>query len=401
MGGSFMQWAEGVAAEVGTPFFVYHPEATPRVIAQMSDGMREWGPGRVAYSVKTNPLGVLLQDVRAAGAWAEVVSNEEFRHARRAGYEPGEIVFNGPLKAAGIDGEALRCAILNVDGLEELDVLEQAAHQEERVVRVGLRVCPPKTGASWSRFGLSVETGEFDQAFRRVKDSRWLALSGLHLHLGTQVPGRRPYLVGVHTLRELWRDYGLGKDLFLDLGGGFAFAHDGKGGGEDWTAFFGELAGQWPTPRPFLLVEPGRVAAGPALTLVSRVIARKQRPGEPTIVVTDGGTNHNVMGAFFEHDWSFAETEEEPFDRGSYRLCGPLCMEDDVMSGERFGPLPKRGALAVMRNAGAYSLTLARSFIQPTPPVVGRVGADVEVLVPRADYGSALGNLVAINPSLS
>ena len=389
---SFLQWAEAVAAEVGTPFFIFHPEETTRVLSEMSAGLRSWGQGHVAYSVKTNPLGPLLGAVQASGAWAEVVSNEEFRYARQAGFEPEQIVFNGPLKAAGIDREALRSAVINVDGLEELGVLERTAQEEERIARIGLRVCPPKTGASWSRFGLSVEAGEFDRAFKRVEHSPWLSLSGLHLHLGTQVPGQRPYLIALYKLRELWNEYDISDDLFLDLGGGYAFAHDGTQKNRDWSTFFGELGDQWGSGRPPLIVEPGRIAAGPALTLVSRVLAHKQRPGEPTIVVTDGGTNHNVMGAFFEHAWEFSETEALPVSPGSYRLCGPLCMEDDVMSGERPGPRPKQGALAVMRNAGAYSLTLARSFIQPTPPVVKRVGDQAKVLVRRGNHSDAFGS---------
>ena len=380
------------ADDVGTPFFVYHNDEVRERLRVLSDGLKLWGRGRVAYSVKTNPLRALLRDVQAEGAWAEVVSDDEYAHARGAGFAPSGIVYNGPLKAGGVDPEALACALVNVDGLEEIDVLDQAAATLGRPVRVGLRVCPPKVGPSWSRFGLSIEAGEFDDALRQISNSRHLTLSGLHMHLGTQVKGVDPYKRSVSVLREVWQESGLSPHNTLDIGGGFAFAHDGSGE-DDWLSFFDEIASLWPEPRPFLLVEPGRVVAGPALTLVCRVLARKERPGEPAIIVTDGGTNHNVMGAFFEHGWSFECTDEV----ARYRMCGPLCMEDDVMSGERHGPLPRRRTLAQMANAGAYSLTLARSFIQPAPPVVQiSPEGDVKMLLARVDYSRTYGGVAGI-----
>lgn len=381
--------AASIADGIGTPFYVYDPDAAPRVIASIRRGMRAWGPGQVAYSVKTNPLGALLGDVREVGAWAEVVSNDEYQHARASGFDPGQIVFNGPLKAAGITVEALGGALINADSLEELDVIDRDAMRMGCCVRIGLRVCPPFTAPSWSRFGLSIEAGEFEQGFARVRDSRWMQLAGLHSHLGTQVPSRRVYRSAVRLLRDLWRDYHLSDELWLDIGGGYSFVHDAAGESDSWPSFFADLAAEWPTNRPFLIVEPGRVVAGPTMTLICRVLAHKQRPREPIIVVTDGGTNHNVMGAFFEHAWEFAEVEGA--EAVAFRICGPLCMEDDVMSGERNGVLPKRGSLAAMRNAGAYSLSLARSFIQPVPPVVTLRDGAVETLLPRADYGRTFG----------
>jgi diaminopimelate decarboxylase len=390
MRADLITWAERVAEAIGTPFFAYDRSAAPKVIAAIERGLQAWGPGQVAYSLKTNPLSALLHDVRAAGAWAEVVSNHEYWHARSAGFEPGEIVFNGPLKAAGITDEALGCALLNADSLEELDVIEHAACRLGCRARVGLRVSPPRTGPSWSRFGLSVETGEFDQGIARVRASQWMALAGLHAHLGTQVQNRRTYQSSIRVLRELWQDYHLSEDLWLDIGGGYPFVHDATGEYDDWLSFFADLASEWSSRRPFLIVEPGRVVAGPTMTLVCRILAHKRRPREPIIVVTDGGTNHNVMGAFFEHAWEFSVVEG-PADV-SFRLCGPLCMEDDVMSGERRGSLPKPGTIAAMRNVGAYSLSLARSFIQPVPPVVDLCDDTANVLLPRADYSRAFGS---------
>lgn len=154
------------------------------------------------------------------------------------------------------------------------------------------------------------------------------------------------------------------------MGGGYPFQHNFCLDEQkfDPATFFASLAGVWgSSQRPPLLIEPGRWIAAPSFVLTARVVSRKPRLDEPTILVLDTGTNHNVMGAFYEHQWAFQEVEA--FEE-NFRICGPLCMEDDALSGPMFGAMPKSGSLVAMLNAGAYSISLARSFIQPLPTIV-------------------------------
>jgi diaminopimelate decarboxylase len=200
------------------------------------------------------------------------------------------------------------------------------------------------------------------------------------------VSNRGSYFMTLRLLLGLWQESDIGQDGWIDLGGGFPLIHDNSGA-EPFSVdehFFTELGEAWGENRPLLIIEPGRIIAGPSMSLVGTVLAHKKRPREPQIVVIDAGTNHNVMGAFYEHAWSFDRTIET---QGSYRICGPLCMEDDLMSGERKGSVPQIGSLAVMKNAGAYSLALARSFIQPIPPVVQLNGGRYKVIQRRGVFG--------------
>ena len=361
-----------------TPYFLYDPGPVRDTLRELRNGLRAWGRGQVAYSVKTNPLPELLREIRLAGGWAEVTSMDEYRLALTTGFQPSSIVFNGPLKAAGVGPECLGTASLNIDGIEEVSVLEALARVHSAVLSVGLRVCSPFSSPSWSRFGLNVENGEFEEALRAVQRSKYLKLNGLHAHLGTQVEDLRNYCALIRLMNELWVHADLDESGLHDIGGGYPYRHDAGSDGRPLPEqFFGELATNWSGDRPRLVIEPGRILAAPSMLLVCRVLARKSRPREPSIVIVDSGTNHNVMAAFHEHSWSFDETEREV---SRFRVCGPLCMEDDILSGEILGPLPIVGSLAIAPNAGAYSLSLSRSFIQPTPSVItiakgGRSGA--------------------------
>lgn len=363
---------QSVACRIGTPFYVYRPILARRAVEQLRIGMLEWGAGQIAYSVKTNPFGRLLCDLRRIGTMAEVVSPWELEIAYSIGFEPDKIVFNGPLKT-----RAAMCAVVerpplsvNIDSIEEIQRLDSMISTLPRPVGVGVRVCPPRHGGAWSRFGLQLDSGEVDEALRRISRRPDMEVRSVHFHLGTQVKDLHRYCEAVSIAQDLWDKHSLQENVFLDIGGGFPYDHAVAPDAQPFEpyAFFRSLRRQWTGNRtPPLLIEPGRFIAAPAMAVVCAVIAAKKRDGEPTIVVLDSGTNHNVMAAFYEHQWTCLGPtgEDQP-----YRLCGPLCMEDDILSGTLVGPIPMVGSLMIAENAGAYSMSLGRAFIQPRPPVV-------------------------------
>jgi diaminopimelate decarboxylase len=379
-----------VSTTVQTPFYVYHADAAREACYRLRQGLLEWGSADMAFSVKTNPLFHLLRDLRSTGSWVEVVSDHEFRLARLAGYEPATIIYNGPLKAGGVSAETVAAACINIDTIAEVTVLERAGAERGHSVAVGLRICPPLTSPTWSRFGLNLEEGEVHEAMDLIRSSRILQFRAIHCHLGTQVIDTRLFAESIRFLRSLWGELRIPGHVWLDIGGGLPYEHSQCSDNQplDPTTLFRTLAALWGSPRPHLIIEPGRYVAAPSLTAVGRVIATKKRPREPLIIVLDLGTNHNVMGAFFDHLWEFSVVEDSI---QQYRVCGPLCMEDDVMSGETRGPVPRIGALAAMHNAGAYSLSLARNFIQPIPAVVELGESSHTVLLDRGCFESAFG----------
>lgn len=368
------QAAIATSLENDTPFFLADKSALNAAIDRVAAAAAAWdGPFEIAYSLKTNPLPELLRTVSQRGCWVEVVSSWEFEQALDAGFEPERIVFNGPLKAKGVPSHNLGAQVINIDSVCEAERLASLS-DIKNAVRVGLRVCPDQAAPSWSRFGLHVGAGEFDEALSIVRSAPHLQLVGLHGHLGTQIRGARPYAQLAEYLAPLWKQAALGAEGILDIGGGFWFDHAGDSYEDSVSDAVEAVAAAWPYhPRPTLVVEPGRIIAAPYLTLISKVIAVKKRPDEPDVVVLDSGTNHNVSAAFFQHDIQFFPPPEYP---SSVRVVGPLCMEDDIMSGELELGVPRQGSLCVMRNAGAYSVAFQRRFIQELPQVLDLDGRE-------------------------
>ncbi len=115
-----------IARAVGTPTYVYSANAVREQYARLSAAL-DGVPFRIHYSLKANSNLALLRLLRSLGAAADVVSGGELFRARRAGFEPHDIVFGGVGKtereiADGIDAGVL---MLNIESDDELRMVDR------------------------------------------------------------------------------------------------------------------------------------------------------------------------------------------------------------------------------------------------------------------------------------
>jgi diaminopimelate decarboxylase len=378
------------AKAIGTPFFVFHPTAAGEAYRNLKAGAESWGNCQIFYSVKTNSFKPLLNELNALGACAEVVSLWEYNLAKSCGFLPNQIILNGPLKDETVIRRCIHDGVFSItlDDIYEYKFTEDIAKQSNRVARVGIRLAGPSTltGAQ-SRFGIEIDDDRLLPLMEHIHSSPNMELSILHFHLGTQIEADE-YLSMISEVSKFWALYKIGEDTVLDIGGGFPYRHDQYLGEQAFkpVEFFELLRQEWMkncTDVPSLIIEPGRFIAAGGFTQVASVVGSKCRKKEPEIIVLDSGTNHNVMAAFYEHIYEYERVE---LDQKKFRFCGPLCMEDDNLSGVKHQAPPVRASLVAMRNAGAYSMSLARTFIQPLPAVIQVVNGGFEVLAERAAF---------------
>ena len=80
--------------------------------------------------------------------------------------------------------------------LEELDVLESLADRRQKTARIWLRLSPGidvhthayvQTAHHASKFGIRWRMGRLPVRSGQAQKSRWLHLTGLHTHLGSQI----------------------------------------------------------------------------------------------------------------------------------------------------------------------------------------------------------------------
>jgi len=299
------------------------------------------------------------------------VSGGELAKCLSAGVAPERIVFSGVGKREDEihAGVAAGIRSLNVESLDELEEIADAARQLGRVAPISIRLNPDvpgggheylATGGAASKFGL--ERADAAEAFRRAAANEALEPVGISFHVGSQLLDTEPILVAAQRAAELWRELaGAGVQLRdFDAGGGLGLAYDG-GPEPDvgaYTATLGEIAGGLDAT---LIVEPGRHLVGPVGTFVTRVLRVKEAGGR-TIVVCDGGSNDLLRPVLYgaEHPIAvLAGSEREPTP---VNIVGPLCESSDFLALGRTLPLPSRGDLIAVELAGAYGRVMSSTY---------------------------------------
>lgn len=339
----------------------------------------------IAYSYKTNYLSAVCAILTQEGAWAEVVSGFEYDIAEELGIPGPQIIFNGPYKPMRDLSRAIeKHSIINVDSFNELYQLEELAHRYNRTVEIGLRVNMQLNCPTWDKFGFNLESGQALEACRRASSTRWLKVVGLHCHAGTYLADPTIYTNVVEKLvslgAKLEDEFGLEIE-FLDLGGGYASPntlHKHLLPGITTCPTFDQYAEAICTPlkrgldrlvgRPRLILEPGRSIVDECMFLLTTVVATKRSASGSKIVVVDAGVNLLPTAFYFKHDISPVHSAGMSVEE--ITICGPLCMQIDVVrSGVRLPPLQK-GSTLVIKNTGAYNFSQSLQWIFSRPAIV-------------------------------
>src|SRR6478752_3977318 len=112
-----------IAAEVGTPVYVYSTATMCRHAAALKAALEPLFDPLIAYAVKANPNSAVIATLAKAGLGADVVSGGEYRRARAAGVPSEKIVFSGVGKTEeemvqALDGGVYQFNLESVDEAE-------------------------------------------------------------------------------------------------------------------------------------------------------------------------------------------------------------------------------------------------------------------------------------------
>jgi diaminopimelate decarboxylase len=376
-----------LVAEHGSPLFVFSERSLVRRYRDLYESFsRRWAKVRIAWSYKTNYLEAICRTFHREGAWAEVVSPFEYEKAIAAGVAPDRIHWNGPYKPDPAIVRALSGnSILHIDNFDELGRIERIADRMGVRARVAIRVNMAIDGvASWTRFGLNLESGQAREAVNRLVAGGKLDLIGLHCHIGTFILDETAYCKAAQKLARLANEIRAAHDIrlqFLDLGGGFASQNTLKSQyltGEQAAPSFSRYADaicdgladlDYPAKElPTLVLETGRALVDESGYLVTTVEANKRLPDGRRGLVLDGGVNLLFTSFWYKHDVVPAQEFRGMMEPTV--MFGPLCMNIDVMRDTMQFPAMSPGDRLVFRNVGAYNVTQWHQFITLRPAVV-------------------------------
>ena len=389
-----------IAQEVGTPVYVYSRATLERHARVFREGLGELDNPLILFAVKANPNLAVLRVLQREGFGADVVSGGELRRALAAGMTPDKIVFSGVGKTRaelelGLD---TGIAQFNIESREEGRELAELAAARGEKARCALRINPDvdagthekiSTGKADNKFGVPLHHAA--EAFAELGALPGLALEGLAIHIGSQLGDLAPLETAfgkIGTLLGQLREAGH-TITRVDLGGGLGVpyrAGEGFPSPADYGAMVARVTRDWGVQ---LVFEPGRVIAGNAGVLLTRVVRVKRGLNNPFVIV-DAAMNDLARPALYGawHDFEpVAQTEE----RMTANIVGPICETGDTFATNRDCPALVAGDLAVFRTAGAYGATMASSYnSRGFVPEVLVSGSDFAVVADRIDAGAIM-----------
>lgn len=385
----------------GTPLYVYDGATVRENINRLQFLFKRYYPGEavLAYASKAYFSFSMATKLAALGIGADVVSLGEINIARKAGFDPGGIHLHGNNKTEAELQAALDWDIqaIVVDSLDELGFLEQLAARKEKQVRIWLRITPDlnvnthphiETSHSDSKFGLHIQNGEAGEAIRQAMASKWMRLSGLHTHLGSQIFDENPYRQAIHMLFEVAeRENYIPAEI--SPGGGWGVRYTSDDPSDDPEHWVQTVSGaiqeecirlDWPYPK--MVLEPGRWVIARAGVAIYQVGAQKTTPSGTHIVAVDGGLADNPRVALYQARYTARlvnRTGSQP--KKKVRIVGKYCESGDVLIPEISLPTLQRGDLLAMPAAGAYQLSMSSNYnFAARPPVLWLEESGVEVM---------------------
>lgn len=366
-----------IADEVGTPVYVYSSatlERHYRVFDEALAGIDHL----ICYSVKANSNLGVLQLLTGLGAGADIVSGGELFRVLRAGGDPKKIVFSGVGKTEDEMRQALEAGILafNVESSSELVALDRVAGAMGRTAPVSLRVNPDvdaqthpyiSTGLKKNKFG--IERSVAVEVYRQARDLPNIEVVGIDCHIGSQLTKTEPFrdaLDRLVALVEELRAEGI-EIRTVDIGGGLGIPYGQEDEPEPPSpAEYGEAVRAALAPLAerglTLICEPGRVIAGNAGALLTRVLYRKEGE-EKRFVIVDAAFNDLLRPAFYgSHHPMKPVLEDASRAAETVDVVGPICETGDFLARDRELPALREGELLWVGAAGAYSFTMASNY---------------------------------------
>jgi diaminopimelate decarboxylase len=326
---------------------------------------------RILYPVKANPAIPVLQILAQAGAGADCANLHEINEALICGFPPERIVYNSPIQ----DMRTIHF-VLESGGTVVIDDPSVLAQMQNEISnghpgRIWLRINPSSSveyaekdelqqlmahGSESSKFGIPEED------LPALLSSCKLPISGLHLHVGTQMDNLNAFATAfssLHRVADLLIEMGFSIE-HLDIGGGLGISFaDGK----EFPSIEQWAESLLPYRREFFYyAEPGHALVGDAVVLLSTIETIKTSRGRKW-AVCNVGTDQlaKITLLKWEHP-VYCGDGKYLSHQGDDALAGPLCFAGDVLIHHTDLTGIEVNQPILVTKAGAYLFALSNTF---------------------------------------
>ncbi len=388
----------------GTPFYAFDKQGFIDNYLLLESTFKKVYPNyKVSYSYKTNYTPYICNIVKEMGGYAEVVSDMEYKLAKKIGYEASQIVYNGPDKGEALYEHLENHGILNVDNLDELySIISYCETHPLKSYEIGLRINMDIVPSFVSRFGFEEGSEEFNKALNAVNKCPNLTLNGIHCHISRargleawQARAKKMVHIADLIFMDSVPDYiSLGSGMFGRMSQELTsqFGNEIPSYKDYAEVIFSSFSKRYAgTKQPMVFTEPGTTLVSRFISFVTQV--RNVRAIRGRNIATVDGSFHNLG--------EICELKKLPFDiiqngkgrciEGILDIAGYTCLEQDILHPSYKGIL-RIGDVLSFENVGGYSIVSKPQFIRPNCQMFSVDKAGNSTLIMRAETDDDIFN---------
>lgn len=388
-----------IVAAVGSPVYIYSTATLERHFKLFDEALAGMDH-LVCYAMKAASNQAILKTLAALGAGMDVVSGGEYARAKAAGVPGDRIVFSG----VGKTDEEIRAALtggirqFNVESEPEMRAIDRVAQSLGVVAPITVRVNPDvdakthekiATGKSENKFGIPIAKAR--EVYAEAASMKGLKVIGIDVHIGSQLTDLEPFRLAYRKVAELTETLRAdGHEISrLDLGGGLGIPYERGNSAPPLPVEYGSMIKEELGHLGCEIeIEPGRLIAGNAGILASRIIYLKEGEGREFMII-DAAMNDLIRPAMYSahHDIVPVQEAEPGAEQQPYDIVGPVCESGDTFAKGRMMPKLSEGDLVAFRSAGAYGAVMSSEYnTRPLIPEVLVKDDQFAVIRPRPSF---------------
>ena len=382
---------DSIAKKYGTPLYCYSFEKIKKNITSFKKNFKSFSP-LICFAVKSNTNIKILKEIKKFNIGADVVSIGELMKALKAGIKPQKIVFSGVGKTTKEIEYAVTKNILliNTESKSEILEIEKIAKKKRKIINIGIRLNPNtdaktlsqiSTGKKENKFGVNQKI--FLQLVNYLKDSKYLNLKCLSVHIGSQILNHKPYENMLKVIDKIISKSNH-KFEYIDLGGGMGIDYEHNNSKLNLKKYSKNIQKFLKKNNSKIIFEPGRSIIGNSAVLVTKILYIKEGY-KKDFVILDAAMNDLMRPALYGARHKIIPSKKtKRTTMKSYEFVGPICESTDTFATVKKYQKLKEKDYLVICDVGAYGTSLASNYnVRPRPIEILIKGSKIQVINKR------------------
>ena len=377
-----------------TPTYCYSYSKLKENIANFKKSFKSFSP-LICFAVKSNSNVNLIKKIKDFGLGADVVSVGELMMALKAGINPKKIVFSGVGKSTREIEYAIEKKILliNAESESEIKEIDRIANLKKKKVIIGIRLNPNtdaktlsqiSTGKKENKFGVNDKT--FIKLVNYCKNSKYIELKCLSVHIGSQILDHKPYQKMLNVISKIIKDVNFKFD-FIDLGGGMGIPYNDNKKKLNYKKYNIAIKKFLKINKSKIIFEPGRSIIGNTGILISKIIYIKEST-KKNFVILDAAMNDLMRPALYgAYHRTMPAIKRSKNSKKISEFVGPICESTDkFITLKKFPKLEEKDLIAIC-DVGAYGMSLSSNYnLRPKAVELLIRGSKIKVIKKRQKY---------------